>query len=152
MDPHQLSFPTLAQTCRCTTADGRRDMIWRMDPKFLWRQPDIAIVFHTLFRFSAFTSRFFQSPCTRQTYLPSIDRFYCLQQCFSTFLLQENLPQMFALLMEPYAMIQVFILLQSYRTVVAIFVPGNFGPLRRNPLQPLAEPWGSAEPQLKNTG
>jgi len=26
--------------------------------------------------------------------------------CFSTFLLQRNLPQMFALLMEPYAMIQ----------------------------------------------
>jgi len=31
-------------------------------------------------------------------------------QCFSTFLLQRNLPQMFALLMEPYAMIQFSIL------------------------------------------
>ena len=34
---------------------------------------------------------------------------YNLQQCFSTFLLQRNFPQMFALLMEPYAMIQVSI-------------------------------------------
>jgi len=31
-------------------------------------------------------------------------------QCFSTFLLQWNLPQMFALLMEPYAIMQVSIL------------------------------------------
>jgi len=31
-------------------------------------------------------------------------------QCFSTFLLQWNLPQMFALLMEPYVNIQVSIL------------------------------------------
>jgi len=28
-------------------------------------------------------------------------------QCFSTFLLQQNLPQMFVLLMEPYEKIQV---------------------------------------------
>jgi len=32
-------------------------------------------------------------------------------QRFSTFLLQQNLPQMFALLVEPYAVIQVSILL-----------------------------------------
>jgi len=50
-----------------------------------------------------------------------------LRQCFSTFLLQKNLPQMFELLMEPYAMIQVSILQELHRTVVAIFVPGNFG-------------------------
>jgi len=48
-------------------------------------------------------------------------------QCFSTFLLQRNLPQLFALLMEPYAMIQVSKLLQAHRTVVGDFVPGNFG-------------------------
>jgi len=34
-----------------------------------------------------------------------------LIQCFSTFFLKQNLPQMFTLLMEPYAMIQVSILL-----------------------------------------
>ena len=69
-----------------------------------------------------------------------------LQQCFSTFLLQRKLPQMFALLTEPYAMIQVSILLQQHRTVVANFVPGEFGLFRRNPWQPLEEP------RLKNTG
>jgi len=47
---------------------------------------------------------------------------------------------MFALLMEPYAMIQVSLLLQPHRIVVVNFVPGNFGPFRRNPLQPFAEP------------
>jgi len=56
-----------------------------------------------------------------------------LQQCFSTFLLQRNLLQMFALLMEPYAMIQVSILLQRHRTVVANLVPGKFSLFRRNP-------------------
>jgi len=55
-----------------------------------------------------------------------------LQQCFSTVLLQRNLRQMFALLMEPYAMIQVSILLQPRRTMVANFVPGNFGLFWRN--------------------
>jgi len=44
-----------------------------------------------------------------------------------------------------YAMIQVSILLQQHRTVVANFVPGNFGLFRRNPWKPFAEPW------LKNT-
>jgi len=61
---------------------------------------------------------------------------------------------MFALLMEPYAMIQVSILLsvktvvllQTHRTVVANFIPGNFCLFRWNPWQPLAEP------RLKNTG
>jgi len=58
---------------------------------------------------------------------------------------------MFALLMEPNAMVQVSILLQLHRTVVANFIPGNFGLFRGNPWQPLAEPKGSAEPRLKNT-
>jgi len=31
-----------------------------------------------------------------------------LAQCFSTFLLQRNLPQMFALLMEPYATVKQY--------------------------------------------
>jgi len=53
---------------------------------------------------------------------------------------------MFALLMEPYAMIQVSTLLQLHRAVVGSFVPGNSGLFRRNPWQPLAEP------RLKNTG
>jgi len=39
---------------------------------------------------------------------------------------------MFVLLMEPYAMIRLSILLQPHRTVVANFVPGNFGLLLRN--------------------
>jgi len=46
---------------------------------------------------------------------------------------------MFTLLMEPYAMIQLSILLQSHRIVVANFVPGNFGLFRQNAWQPLAE-------------
>jgi len=58
---------------------------------------------------------------------------------------------MFALLMEPYGMIQVAILLQPHRIVVANFVPGNFGLFRRKLWQPLEEPWGFAEPRLKNT-
>jgi len=57
---------------------------------------------------------------------------------------------MFALLTEPNTMIQVSILQQPHRTVVANFVPGNFGLFLRNPWQPLAEPKGSAEPRLKN--
>jgi len=40
---------------------------------------------------------------------------------------------MFVLLIEFYAMIQVSISLQTHRTVVAYFVPGNFGLFRRNP-------------------
>jgi len=54
-------------------------------------------------------------------------------QCFSIILLQRNFPQLFALLMKPYAMIQVSILQQPHKTVVANFVPGNFGLFRRNP-------------------
>ena len=42
--------------------------------------------------------------------------------------------------MEPYAMIEMSILLQQHRNVVANFVPGKFGPFQRNPWQPLAEP------------
>ena len=38
-------------------------------------------------------------------------RVQTLRQCFSTFLLQRSLPQMFALIMEPSAMIHVSILL-----------------------------------------
>jgi len=52
---------------------------------------------------------------------------------FSTFLLQRNLPQICALLTEPHAMIQVPVLLQPHRTVVANFVPSNFGLFRQNP-------------------
>ena len=52
-------------------------------------------------------------------------------------------------LMEPYALIQVCILLQLHRIVVANFVTRKFGMFRRNLRQPLAEPWGSAEPQWK---
>jgi len=40
---------------------------------------------------------------------------------------------------------------QPHSTVVANFVPGNFGLFRRNPRQPLTEPQGSAEPRLTNT-
>jgi len=62
-----------------------------------------------------------------------------VSKCFSTFLLQRDLGQMFALLTEPDAMIQVFILLQRHRTVVANFVRGNFGLFRRNPWQTRGE-------------
>jgi len=58
-------------------------------------------------------------------------------QSFSTLLRQWNIPQLFALLMKLCAMIQVSILQQPHRTVVANFVPGNFGLFRRNPWQPL---------------
>ena len=50
---------------------------------------------------------------------------------------------MFALVMEPNAMIQLSVLTQPHRTAVANFVQGDFGHFRRNPYQPLAEPWGS---------
>jgi len=73
---------------------------------------------------------------------------------FHKFLLQWNLPQMFVLLTEPYAMIQWSILLQPHRNVVVNFVPGNFSLFPQIPWQwqPLTEPLGSAEPRLKNTG
>jgi len=58
---------------------------------------------------------------------------------------------MYALLIEPNAMIQVSILLQLHGTVFANFVPGHFGLFRGNPRHPFAEPYGSVEPRLKNT-
>jgi len=65
---------------------------------------------------------------------------------FQPFLLQRDVPQMSVLLMEVCAMIQVSILQQPHRTVVANFVSGNFGLFPRNPWQPPL-----AEPRLKNT-
>jgi len=47
---------------------------------------------------------------------------------------------------------QVSTLSQTHRSVVANFVPDNFGLFRWNPWQPLTEPCGSVELQLKNTG
>jgi len=58
-----------------------------------------------------------------------------IYQCFSTSLLQRNLPQIFALFMEPYAMNQVSIL----SLINQMGRNGNFGLIRRNPWQPLAE-------------
>jgi len=58
---------------------------------------------------------------------------------------------MFALFMEPYAMIQVSILLKLHRTVVANFVPSKFSLYRQNLWQPLTELCGSVKPWLKNT-
>ena len=43
------------------------------------------------------------------------------------------------------------VLLKPRRSVVANFVPGNFGLFRWYPWQPLAETSGSAKPRLKNT-
>ena len=60
-----------------------------------------------------------------------------LQLCFSNFMLQRNLPQMFALLKEPCAMIQLSILL----SVVNEFRPRQFRSVS-------AETWA---PRLKNT-
>ena len=65
---------------------------------------------------------------------------YCVNQCFSTFLLQRNLEQMFALLVEPYVIIQVSILLQRIELWLlissqAISIPfgGTPGSHSRNP-------------------
>jgi len=59
---------------------------------------------------------------------------------FFNLFLQRNLPQMFALLMEPYAMIQEchFATTTYSRTVVANFVSGKFEMFPQNPGQPLA--------------
>jgi len=59
-----------------------------------------------------------------------------LMQCFWTILLQRNLPQMFTLLMDPNTMIQMSVLPQPHRIVVANFVRGNFVLLRWNPWIP----------------
>jgi len=57
-----------------------------------------------------------------------------VHHCFWTFLLLANLPQIFVeLFKEPYAKIQKSMLLKSPRTVVANFVPGNFGLFWLNP-------------------
>jgi len=60
-------------------------------------------------------------------------QWYSIDQCFSTFLLQRNLLQMFPLLMVHYAMTQVCALLQPHRTVVGNYVPDKFD-LFRGPL------------------
>jgi len=70
-----------------------------------------------------------------------VTRRYTLGQCFSTLLLQRNLPLMLALLMEPYAMIQLCNLLQPHRAMVANLVPGNFGLFLRNPYIPRNADW-----------
>jgi len=81
--------------------------------------------------------RFFNQNCFKCDYdhrkVLSVIMTITVQQWFSTFLWQWNLAQMFALLLPPYAMIQVSSLLQPHRTVVVNFVPGNFG-LLRNPM------------------
>jgi len=72
---------------------------------------------------------------------------YHLSQWFSTFLLLGSLPQILALLMEPYAMIQVstllsvinlwnswIVLVQPHRTVGCKFCPGQFQPVLVEPL------------------
>jgi len=76
----------------------------------------------------------------------SLSREEGVGQRLSTFLMQRDLPQNFALLVEPCVTVKTVILLQPHRTVVANFIPGNFGLFRRNPWQPLAEP------RFKNTG
>ena len=76
----------------------------------------------------------------------SLSREEGVGQCFSTYVMQWNLPQNFALRVEPYVTVKTVILLQPHRTVVANFIPGSFGLFRRNPWQPLAEP------RFKNTG
>jgi len=81
-----------------------------------------------------------------------------VSQCFSTFLLQGSLLQMFALFMEPYVcndpivysfcnkpLKQWYWYKQPHGTVDVNFVPANFDLFWWNSWQPLAEPW------LKNT-
>jgi len=71
-------------------------------------------------------------------------------QCFSTFLLQRSLPKIFAFLMKRYAIIEVSILLQPHRTVIANFVQvisvcfGGTPAATRGTLR-------FRKPQLKNT-
>jgi len=55
-----------------------------------------------------------------------VDKRCGIAGCFSTYLPQRNLSQMFGLFMEPCAVVQVSMLLQPHRTVVA-----NFGLFRR---------------------
>jgi len=54
--------------------------------------------------------------------------------------------------MEPYAMIQVFVLLQQHRTVVGNFSLGNFSLFWWNPWQPLAETAVLWNPDWKTLG
>ena len=65
------------------------------------------------------------------------------------FNLQRDLPQMLVLLLEPYAMIQLSILLSAVNQMDGNGIINLF---RQDPWQPLVEPWGCVEPQLKNTG
>jgi len=57
---------------------------------------------------------------------------------------------MFAQLMKPYAIVQVSLLLQLNRTVVANFIPRKFGLFRRNPWHSLAEPCGFRGTPVEN--
>jgi len=47
-------------------------------------------------------------------------------QCFSTFLLQRNLPQMFCVAHGTLCNCEAVVVLQPHGTVVGKFVPGNF--------------------------
>ena len=72
-----------------------------------------------------------------------------LQQCFSTWLLKRNLPQMFALLMEPYAMIQVSILFsvinQMGKNVASMFYScASSKPLAATRGTPVEKHWSTA--------
>jgi len=57
-----------------------------------------------------------------------------LQQCVSAFWLQRNLPQMFALLMEPCAVIQLSILLQRHENSGCKFRPWRIRFVSEEPL------------------
>jgi len=76
-----------------------------------------------------------------------------LNQCFSTFLLQWNLPQMFALLMEPYATVKqwycyyhIELWLRISSQAIWVSFGGTVAAARGT------EPQGSAEHLLKSTG
>jgi len=58
-------------------------------------------------------------------------KLYC--SVFQPFCCSGAFHKCLELLTEPCAMIQVSVLLQLHRTVVANFVPGDFGLFRRNP-------------------
>ena len=77
---------------------------------------------------------------------------YGLRQCFSIFLLPRNLRKCLLSSWNPMQWSKCLYCNNRIEPWLRISSQANFGLFQRNPWQPLAEPWGSAEPPLKNTG
>jgi len=74
-----------------------------------------------------------------------------LTQCFSTFLLQRNFPQMFVLLMESPCNCETVVLLQPHRTGCDVR-PRQFRSVSAELLAASGGTRDAAGPWLKNTG